>query len=274
MSRRRSARIVVATAGVVGVGSLGLLAAPAIAATPTVTYTGGCGLAASTSEPSDDAVSTPKTDGTGDVIVVNDLGASATPYANGNAVKDSSGKAVVIKDGSEAKLGFASGPVELTLVPVCLLDLSKQHEAATITVTDPAPPADEPGDQPGEQPGGGNPGTDPDDGDAAPGQPNAGDRPLDNRAPVARGAVPPEGSDGRVGSDEGDTNDDAVAPPASGDDTYADNKDSVNPIVKSNDTRGPGTTTLALIAAVCLLGVGVAALRTIVMGRATRVRSV
>ncbi|MGH3714715.1 MAG: hypothetical protein ACRDT4_14825 [Micromonosporaceae bacterium] len=215
------------------------------------------------------------TDGTGDVVVANKLGVAAVPYVNGKAVT-SGGKTVVIGNGDAPTLGFGSGSFTLTLVPKCeLLGLNtallgKDHQAATVKVTDPpvSDPGSDPGTNPGTNPGGTNPGgTNP--GGSVPGEPNAGDRPITPRDPVARGAVPPAGDeDGRVGPDDGDT---AAAPPVSDDSNNADDEAMANPVVKSNNSRGPGTTTLALIAAVCLLGVGVAALRTIVMGRTMRV---
>ncbi|MGH3738905.1 MAG: hypothetical protein ACRDT6_25390 [Micromonosporaceae bacterium] len=284
MARRRSARIVVAAAGVVGFGSLALLAAPAMAANPTVTFDGGCSLLASTSEPDKTAVTTQKSEGVGDVDVLNSLGVAAVPHVNGSPVT-SGGKDVVVADGDTVTLGFATESAKLTMVPKCGLlgldtNLSKKHSAATITTEEAADqpqqpgtnPGGNPGTDPGSQPGGTNPGG----GTAAPGQPDAGDRPIAPHDPVARGAVPPADSEGRVGSGEGGTSDEDpdAAPPVSDGDSNAGDRDSVNPVVKSNSTRGPGTTTLALIALVCLLGVGVAALRTIVVGRPTGVRSV
>ncbi len=276
MSKRRSVRVAVwAAASVVGAGAIGLLALPATAAVPTVTFDGGCGLLSTSpsSSPDKDSLSTQATsDGPAKVLVVNDLGTSATPFANGKAMTWSDGQKVVIGKGASLEVPFASGPVDLTLVPNCggLLTLSNKTEATKVSVLA-APPASDPND--GTDPGSGSGGTGSGGSNSGSGttgsQPNAGSRPDSIHDPVARGAVPPAGD----GAEANDPSDDsgAVGAPADDNGTGGDSKnDAVGPMVRTNNTRGPGTTTLALIAAICLLGVGVAALRTIVVARAAR----
>ncbi|MGH3727566.1 MAG: hypothetical protein ACRDTU_02310 [Micromonosporaceae bacterium] len=236
---------------------------------PTIAYDGGCGLlnTSSSSEPDKGSVTTQESSsGQAKVTVVNDLGTAATPFANGKAVTWSDGQKVVIQDGQSLNVPFASGPVELTLVPRCngLLTLGSRHEAARVNVQEaPEAPRSNP-DQPADKPG---------SGDGTRGEnPDAGDRPDAPRDPVADGAVPPEGDEGSVGPEDGTSPEDSVGAPAEGDaDNKADGDNEAAPMVPTNHNRGPGTTTLALIAVVCLLGVGVAALRTIVVARTARV---
>src|SRR5690606_13319379 len=135
MSKRRTVRVALwATAGVVAAGAISLLSVPATAGTPTITYDGHCGLLAtsSSSEPDKSSVTTQAaSNGRAEVTVVNNTGRPATPFANGEAMTWSDGQKVVIGDGQSLNGPFASGPVELTLVPKCngLLTLSKKHEA-------------------------------------------------------------------------------------------------------------------------------------------------
>ena len=259
----------------VGAGAIGLLALPATAATPTVTYDGSCGVLSATSRPDKSSLSTQKSAGeqTANVLVVNDLNAPATPYADGRPVTWSDGSKVVIDKGESQAIPFAAGPVELTLVPNCsvlgILDanLSKKYSATEISVL--AAPAGNSNTGAPANPGSGSGDSNTSSGKAG-SKPDTGSRPDSVRDPVARGAVPPAGSDaGKPSADKPSDDSGAVGAPADNG-SNGSKHDAVGPMVRTNNSGGLGTTTLALIAAVCLLGVGAAALRTIVVARAAR----
>lgn len=282
MSRRRTARVALITAaGVVSAGAITMLALPANAATPNVTFDGRCSTLASKSAPDQDEVRTQlssASDKTAEVMVTNHLGTSATPYVDGQPVKGA-----VLEDGESATLWFASGSSKVTMVPKCgLLGintalLSKDHDAATVAVAQ--APKESTQDGSGQQPGSGSgsdsgsrSGSDSTAGEES----NAGSRPDAPKDPVARGARPPkdmeggEVGDGASVDDEGD----AAGAPAGDDNNRnsAAGRDKAGLVSTSHS--GPGTTTLALIALICLLGVAAAALRTIVVSRAARVSSI
>ncbi|MGH3660669.1 MAG: hypothetical protein ACRDT8_03335 [Micromonosporaceae bacterium] len=283
MSKRRSTRIALLTAaGMVSAGAIALVAVPASAGTPTVTFEGGCTLLAAKSNPDRTALTTQKTsaiDKTAEVNVVNNLNTAATPYVDGKPVKHSNGETVVVSKGGSATLPFRSGPAELIMVPNCGLlgidtSLNKEYDDVSIAVREAAPES---------APNRGGSGSQPDEAPVA--KPDTGNRPdAPAKDPVAKGAVPPDAAKdkGKTDTEEGAKSDEPgktgadAAPPVAGDDSNdnSDKKDSVA-YVPANHNRGSGTMTLTLVAVICLLGVAVAALRTVVMGGrgATRVRS-
>ena len=284
MSKRRSARVAVwATSGVVGAAAIGLLSVPATASVPTVEFTGGCGLLATTSssEPDKASVTTQKTSsGTAQVQIVNKINArAATVFANGQPVRDADGDKVVVSKGGSVTLPFSAGPVEIQMVPDCglsLLTLSAKHEAVTVQVQEAPqqPSGDQGARKPADNPGSGSQG-----GSGSPGkQPDAGDRPQAPQDPAAKGAVPPAEDNPSPGSDEDEAAvGDSIEAPVETEseaETEAESDAAAAPMLPTNHSRGGATTTLALVAVVCLLGVAAAALRTIVMSRAARVSDI
>jgi hypothetical protein len=268
-------------AGVLGLSGV-LLATTAASATDptaagpnTVIFKGNCGLLSIgySSKPSvngkDDteamtvAAKTPLT-------IVNSLGVSATLAVSGQPSK-------TMTAGQYANYAPATGPVSISLTPQCGLNVLGTAKAIAVTVTPAAQPTGGSGQtgtgngtgtgtgsgsQSGNSGTGTNgsgnqaqqpPGTPPASGVKAPRLPAI-------HGPAARGAVPPGAADPNkdAGTSGGDTS--STTAPV-GKVRLADPK----PL---SDTGPTGTTSLlALIAAVCLVGVGVAAFRTVFGGR-------
>jgi hypothetical protein len=284
LSRQHTTRASKALAATLAAGALGLSAAllgasPASAADPTtpgpntIIFKGNCGVAGalSSAKPSvngkNDTEAMTVTAGTTLTIVDGmDLGAAGTLVVNG--------KQSPMTNGQYATYLPQTGPVNISFTPTCGLSLLTAYKAIAVTVTPAAAPTGGngqtgsgsgstgtgSGNQSGTQNGSSKtgsqaqaPGTPPASGVRAPQLPAI-------HGPVARGAVPSGAAD--PNSDSG----------TSGGDTSS----TTAPVgkVKLADPRplgnaGPtGTTSLlALIAAVCLVGVGVAAFRTVFGGR-------
>ncbi len=285
LPRQHTTRASKALAATLAAGALGLSAAllttsPAAAADPgTITFNGNCGLiglgysSAPAVDGKADTEATTVPAGT-KLTIVNNLSVAATLAVNGQ------NQAPAVQNGKSVGYQATTGPIKITLTPQCGLDVGTS-KAMTVTVTPAAAqsPTGNGNGQTGTGSGTQNGGSGSQNGSAqsgsnsgsqaqAPGTPPAsGVRAPQLPAihgPVARGAVPSGAAD--PNSDSG----------TSGGDTSS----TTAPVgkVKLADPRplsnaGPtGTTSLlALIAAVCLVGVGVAAFRTVFGGRqATR----
>lgn len=267
IAKRRSIRlVVVSAAGVVGTAAIAMLAIPATAAVPTVTFKGGCTGVAASSIPDQDTLTTQKagaSDKTAEVVLVNRLNTSATPYADGKPVKWTNGKTVVVAKGDSVTVPLKSGPVKLTLIPDCSLlgvdtTLREDFQAVTVSVRSALPGATSAGSQTSaaaDGTGSGPGSTDP--------TPRSRKAPAAGADPVAKGAVPPGAQTGKdlAGAE-------AVAPLGS---DSEGNAPQVAPMVPRNHTRTPANGVLAVIAGICLLGVGVAAVRTLAVNRSARV---
>ncbi len=255
-------------AGVVGLGASALfLASPAAADTQSVSFSGGCGLLGLA--PSSKASSKSETIEAGQIIKVqNGLGTSAIPYVNDHPVTVDSHN-VTVRSGDSLSLRFTSGPAQLTLRPTCGLSLLPSYDAVSITVTpaqqNPAPGGSSGGtsDQ-GSQPGGSGAGS-------APGAPAGGTGGSSAQQgqtkvpdPVARGGVPGAEAQGKQPGGGTALGGPATAPMTPEEETAV----AVDPVNAPTD-NGPSTL-LALLAAVCLIGVGAAAVRTVIAQRSAR----
>jgi hypothetical protein len=282
LSRQHTTRTTRTVATTLAAGALGLSAAllavsPASAADPsTITFNGNCGLIGLGYS------STPAVDGKADteattvgagtqLTIVNNLTVPAVLAINGQ------NQAPTVPAGKSIGYQANTGPIKLTLTPQCGINVGTS-KAITVTVTPAA--AQSPtgngngsgqtgtgtgttgnGSQSGTQSGSKSgsqaqqpPATSPNGGTRVPQLPAI-------HGPVARGAVPSGAADPNKdsGTSGGDTS--STTTPAGGKVRLADPK----PL---SDVGPTGTTSLlALIAAVCLVGVGVAAFRTVFGGR-------
>lgn len=255
--------VVLATTGLVA-GTAFLLTGPASAnPTPTpgtVTFSGNCGLltAAARSEPD---VSNLDATVSSTVAFANRLGCQAHLYVDGE-------RAAAVGNGGTTTLKIDSGTTKVKMVPDGL-NLLSSLKTATVTGTAAPSPSSPSGTS--SHPGSGSTGSSDGNhngssGAHAPGhQPAAGATPSSAAPkvhdPVARGAVPskaaePGNSSGTSGGGGDDTSSTHLAePPAAAPQPVSDS--------------GPSNSTsiLALIAAVCLVGVGAAAVRTVLAQR-------
>jgi hypothetical protein len=236
---------VLATACLVGV-----LLGPgtARAATPTVTFHGGCGLlgvgASSRPDPASLSVSAGAP-----VAFVNQLGQSAELMING--VDRGS-----VPADHQVSMAFRPGRVSVSLVPACLLG-GGGAGTATITVTAATGHGSPSG--PGSPSNRGSP--------EARTSPGAGVQPSTApgaAAPPDRGVVPsPAGSVSATGG--GDISPDPVP---TGDGVAA-----VGPVLPGPPGRPAPSGLLVLVAAICVVGVSIAAVRAIIAQRAIRATS-
>jgi membrane-bound inhibitor of C-type lysozyme len=272
--KRRSVRIaVISAAGLVGAGAMGILAIPATAAVPTVTFKGGCHTVSASSLPDREEITTQKSgtaQKTADIVVVNRLNTSGTLYADGKVVKWPDGDAVVLEKGDSVTVPLTSGDVALTLVPDCDIaglntNLTEDYRAVTVSVV--AAPGKGSQKPSGDRSGADEPTAADGSGDDAPGGADSesgsdeADPPAVAQQPVARDAVPPG-----AGESAAATTEDGTAPDMPADAEAA-------PLVPKNHTSGTVSVILAWVAALCLLGVVVATLRTLMRGRSARVSS-
>lgn len=265
LSRSNRTRVVsLVAAGLLGAGGAVLFASAPVAAdqTPpvpgpdTVIFKGSCGLLgiAASSKPSvnnnDNAQSITVPAGT-PLTFVNQLGTPA------NLELSNQPKPISVASGSYAKLAPQSGPFSAKMTPAsCGLPLGSQSPLTVSVTPAPAQSNSSAAGQPG-QPGAGQ---------VKPpaNQPAAGARPvlpnLPVHQPAARGAVPPAAEQPGAGSGTSGGRASGVSLPS--------NQQPVADSRPASDS-GPASTSslLALIAAVCLVGVGAAAVRTIVAQR-------
>lgn len=285
-SRRRQRRlgpVSLLAAGVLGLGSVALGAAPALAAdTPkagphTVIFTGTCavgGIVYSSVKPTveGDAVKQLSVPSGTKITIVNKV----DKLTGGTPQLSITGHGPVgLESDSYATYRADGGPVSIGLDPKCPLGALgyRDYKALTLNVT-PKTSSDSPSGSSGTQHSGdadhnGGP-TSPGAGPTTPGhsatapadEPAAGDSPSVPKVhkPVARGAVPSAAAAPGAGSGTsgggGETSGTALpAPPAAQPQPVADS--------------GPSGTTsvLALLAAVCLAGVGAAAVHTVMARR-------
>lgn len=280
LSRQHITRTFAATltAGV-GLSAALLGATPAAAADPgTITFNGNCGLLGIgyTSVPAvngkADTEATSVSTGT-KLTIVNNLGSAAVLGVNGQ------NQTPAVQSGKSVAYQAQSGPVKITLSPECGLNLLGSSKAITVTVT---PAASQPTNGSGQTGSGSGttgtsgssngqsgtksgptesgstaqrpPATAPDGGAKTPKLPAI-------HQPVARGAVPPGAADPNRDSGTSGGDSSSSTAPVGGKVKLADPQ----PI---SDAGPTGTTSLlALIAAICLVGVGVAAFRTVFGGR-------
>jgi len=260
------------TVSVLGLGGAMLLGTPFASAEETgdgktITFDGGCGLIgllapSSTPDPSELEVPADSK-----ITFTNDLGTDAVLHVGATTVDVPKGESEVVTLDDKS--------VEVAMVPGCMLEhgLFEKMESATVTVKGSTTPPDEvdPTQPPGENPGGGDgsgSGSGSADGDDKPGDaPDTGSRPeIDTDKPAADGAVPPDaGGNAADGS--------APAAPVDGNTPGAGSNQpgsefAVEPV--GGDVTNSGSTgLLALIATVCLVGVGAAAVRTVAQQRSS-----
>jgi hypothetical protein len=268
--KRRSVRIaVLSAAGLVGAGAMGALAIPATAAVPTVTFKGGCHTLSATSVPDPTELTTQKSatsDRTADVVVANKLNSSAKLYADGRQVRWPGGKTVVLDKGDSVTVPLTSGGVELMLIPDCdvagpNVNLEEDFRAVTITVL----AAPRPGGQDGTDVMAAEGETTVGSGSASEDAPASGsDAEGSSEAPDQRGTGSPDAANGAV-TTSGDSGESGGMADVPGGDPEA------APLVPKNHTSGIGSTILAWIATLCLVGVVVATLRRMVFVRSARV---
>jgi hypothetical protein len=231
-----------------------LVGDPAVAAATQVDFSGGgagvlaCGSRPSTGEVTVTAEST--------IVFVNKLGQGATLRVNG---QDS----VRVGDNQSAEMRFHRGPVEITMAPDCLLNLSKDFTPVSVNVLSPstgAAPTASPS-QSGSSGGGHGSGT-----SSKPPGPSstAGTRSPDGRGQQSPSGAPISPADGGVSSPNAGTVEGPAA--AGGEQGLA-----AEPVAAAQTSGGSGPNgLLALIATVCVVGVSAGAIRAIVAQRATR----
>ncbi|HEY3506696.1 MAG TPA: hypothetical protein VGN37_28400 [Actinocatenispora sp.] len=264
-------------AGVAGVGgAVAFATAPATAgSTPaaTINYSGNCGVAGllSQSKPdTDQPVSVPEGSS---VVFVNKMSVKATLVIGQDTYKD-------IAPGSTKSVVMDQGTVHPKMQPQCgLLGDTAGYKAATVTVTPKSDPTGGSSSGGGTSSGGsGTSGTGSTSGHQGSGTGNSASSGADHKAPVpghqpnggaapkvhepvARGAVPSgaaapgagSGTSGGGGEISGTSLPEPPQPVAA------------KPVSDSGPSSA--TSVLALIAAVCLVGVGAAAVRTVLAQR-------
>lgn len=260
-TRERTVRVgaILATGVVAGLPLL--VAGPASAATTQVSFTRGGGLEALScnSSPSEASVTVPAES---TVTFTNRLGTDATLRIDGR-------DATEVKSDESTDVLFHRGPVQVALVPDCsLLALSKSFETVSVDVVrageNPAkPPAREPAEPGSQAPGGGSSG----------GGSSSGSSTGTDESPAARGSAsaspsssPSAPADGDASSPDAGTVEGPEAP--GGEQGLA--AEPLSP-VRASSERGPNGL-LAIIAAVCVVGVSAGAIRAIAAQRASRTR--
>ncbi|MEV0647986.1 hypothetical protein AB0I28_22240 [Phytomonospora sp. NPDC050363] len=271
-SRTVSRRSVAMTVSVLGLGGAMLLGTPFASAEETtdgksVTFDGGCGLLGLVAPSSKPDPAELEVLAETKVTFTNDLGRDAVLHIGSTTVD-------VPKDESKV-VTLDAKSVEVAMIPDCMLEhgLFEKMEKATITVKgSTAPPDDvDPTQPPGDDNGGGSGDGGDDEGKPAD-APDSGNRPeVDTDRPVAEGAVPPDS--GAKAPDDGNG---PAAPvggntPGAGTGSGPGNDFAVEPV--GGDVTNSGSTgLLALIATVCLVGVGAAAVRTVAQQRSSVAR--
>ena len=196
------------------------------------------------------------------VTFVNNLGNKATLHV---------GQTEYSVDKDDEKAVTMTGSAEVLMTPDCALRLGEFAKVATVSVS-PAPeePTEDSGDTAGDTTGSdgttgsGNTGTD----DGRMGVPDDGDKPPADD-PAAKGHVPdPNKQDSS--DDSADRADDTVI---TGTDDSGSATDSMRAghveAVNTSDATEGASGMLAVLATVCLVGVGIAAVRTMAHNRAT-----
>ncbi|MER7003004.1 hypothetical protein ABT297_08140 [Dactylosporangium sp. NPDC000555] len=284
LSGHRSAVRLAATAAAVAAAALTVGASPVSAApaTPTVEFSGGSvlSLLVCKSEPNTADVSVP-TDSR--VNFVNRLGQNALLKVDGQSV-------ATVQPNEQVPVAFKKGPVEVAMTFDCGIGVVKQFKPVSVGVTaaQATPPAD---GQVSAGPARNAPGatrTTPPNGPAgaAAGAANnalngrSGASGRSSKAPQGQagqdGAAGASGSTGEFGTEPIDPtllDPSAAAAPAMGAGPSASVEDRITvgePVAASGPARGGPAGLLALVATVCAVGVGIAAIRAIIAQRASR----
>lgn len=226
-----------------GIGGALLAPGTALAATPTVAFHGGCGLlgVGASSRPDTGGLTVPVG---GTVTFVNRLGQSADLMING------SDRATVPSD-SQIGVVFRQGRTSVSLVPACLLG---GGGAGSVTITVGAASASSSGGANGRTPGGGK-------------STEARTAPSASPAAGASAAADPAAPAPAVDDSGGLFGDSTAASPdpVPTVDTVAVGPTEPGPPVN----RGPAGI-LVFVAAICVVGVSIAAVRAILAQRAIR----
>lgn len=243
MSSRLCKPALAVAAALLGAGPL--LAPVAYADAETVTFSGGCGLLSSTSNPSSAQV---RVSAGSAVTFENRLGKQATLTVGGQPV-------AVVGDGQDVSWPFAPGTAYVSLRPECSgIALNESYSSVEVVARSPqtTPPVAAP-------PAAGAPVVPPGAGDPA-------DQVLNEPSAVAdpdrtTGALPP--------ADPATTAEalDAVGDPAA---VPAGNNVAAEPLIPAAPAPGGVNGLLGLVAAVCVAGVTAAAIRAILSQRASR----
>jgi hypothetical protein len=262
---RTVARAAAATAALL-YAALTMGASPAQAAGtgPTVEFTGGSvlSLLVCKSEPSRTRVTVPAESR---VVFVNRLGQAATLQVDGRAVAN-------VRSNEAVPVVFHYGPVNVAMTFACGVGVVEEFKSVAVTVT--APPGAEPTGTGGASGGGYAPAP-------APSVPAAGTvRPSQGVGAVGTGEASRTST--ATGGSGGEQVDPTLAdvtgsagPPATAPNGTR-NRDVPPPVLveapipaSGTPREGPGGL-LALVATVCVVGVGMAAIRAIIAQRATR----
>jgi hypothetical protein len=251
-----------AVAGAVAVGFMGTNPAIADGAKDEVVFSGGCSLLGLSNKSVPDKSTLTITEGDS-VSFTNNLGKDAT-LVIGNTTKN-------VDEGSSATVAL-NGSVEAIMKPKCGVDLHNDYEKTTVTAK--AAHHDPGGDDNGGGSGGGGGGStggghhsgggdsgSTGDKQSKPGAPGSGDKPA-----ASGHNGDPNKKDGKKPSDDSSASDDSGAAGTAGDDS-GDNKhiDAVD----ASQSGGGASGMLAVLAGVCLAGVGFAAVRTAVNSRSS-----
>jgi hypothetical protein len=232
-----------------------LVGGPASAGAPQIDFSGGgAGVLSCGSQPSAGEV-TVAAEST--IIFVNKLGQGASLRVNGH-------DSVRVGDSQSAELRFHRGPVEITMVPDCLLNLSKNFAPVSVNVLSPSTGTVQtvsPSQGSGSSTGQGSASGTSSKANGASG--TAGKRSPDGRGQQSPSGAPISPADGGVSSPGAGT---VEGPAASGEQGLA-----AEPVATAQTSDGSGPNgLLALIATVCVVGVSAGAIRAIVAQRATR----
>ncbi|GGM10207.1 hypothetical protein ACFFX1_24945 [Dactylosporangium sucinum] len=265
MSGHRTALRLAASAAAIAAASLTLGAGPVSAApeTPTVEFSGGSvlSLLVCKSEPSAGSVSVPAESR---VNFVNRLGQNATLKVDGKPVSS-------VQPNQAVPVVFRKGPaVEVAMTFSCGVGVVEQFKPVSIGVTNPppAPVTKQPATTAPAGNGGGNV-TNPT------GKVTGGATPTgrSNRGNNGQRSTGEQGAMGTEPVDPSLLGPDATAAPAVGAEPSTPAEDRVlveQPVAASGPARNAPTGLLALVATVCAVGVGIAAIRAIIAQRSSR----
>ncbi|WP_238009580.1 hypothetical protein KZZ52_59960 [Dactylosporangium sp. AC04546] len=252
-----------ASAAAIAAASLTLGAGPVSAAptTPTVEFSGGSvlSLLVCKSEPSAGTVSVPAESR---VNFVNRLGQNATLKVDGKAVSS-------VQPNQAVPVVFRTGPaVEVAMTFSCGVGVVEQFKPVSVGVTNPPPaPVTKQSATTGPAGSGGGTVTNP-TGKASPtGRSSRGN------GQRSTGEQDTAGVTGTEPVDPSLLGPDATAAPAVGAEPSTPTEDRVTveqPVAASGPARNAPTGLLALVATVCAVGVGIAAIRAIIAQRSSR----
>ncbi|WP_432982538.1 hypothetical protein [Dactylosporangium sp. CA-233914] len=260
------------------VGASPVSAAPE---SPTVEFTGGSvlSLLVCKSQPNTPDVSVPADSR---VNFVNRLGQNASLKVDGKAV-------ATVQPNQQVPVVFKKGPVEVAMTFDCGVGVVQQFKPVSVGVT---PAAQAPAAQPATQPAQGQPKAKPGATKTSPPSGPAGaaagaaNGVISNRGPAGHSSTKaPQGQDGTASTGDVDgemgtepidpalLDPSATAAPAIGADpsTPVDDRVTVEePVAASGPARNGPAGLLALVATVCVVGVGIAAIRAIIAQRSSR----